>query len=230
MKKYKRRLPYVALKKVAAVAWCALIIILLIVLIFTGTNYDVLSALVAVILAAFLNYLVMVLADSGQYGYTDKYINVIYLWFLYRKICYSRFDFVVISNAAYNNGMGPTPLPVPIQYTVKGENGNIKVTFPFISLHKSHYPINKVKAGWFSYDLYGFSAGDDIYCLGICWFDSLRELLKHTDYPIYVLEDVYLRYKGMFEEIFSAYKETERFYIIADHSIPYNEYIGKKSN
>ena len=71
---------------------------------------------------------------------------------------------------------------------------------------------------------------EEIYCLGICWFDSLKELLENTNCPVYVLEDVYLRFKGQFDVVFSVYKENrERFYIITNRTINYQKYKGGKS-
>ena len=71
---------------------------------------------------------------------------------------------------------------------------------------------------------------DEIYCLGICWVDSLKELLKHTNCSVYVLEDVYLRFKGQFDVAFSVDKENlNRFYVITDHSIAYQMYMEEKS-
>ena len=71
---------------------------------------------------------------------------------------------------------------------------------------------------------------DEIYCLGICWVDSLKELLKHTNCSVYVLEDVYLRFKGLFDDAFSVYKENlDRFYVVTDHDIAYKEYMEEKS-
>ena len=108
------------------------------------------------------------------------------------------------------------------------QNTESKVTFPFITLHKPQYPADKIKKGMNSRDLFMIN-NDEIYCLGICWFDSLDELLKHTDCPVYVLEDVYLRFKERFDTAFLAYKESlERFCIITDHSIAYKVYAQKK--
>lgn len=70
-------------------------------------------------------------------------------------------------------------------------------------------------------------SNDNIYCLGICWFDSLAELLNYTQVPVYVLEDVYLRFKGKFDEAFMQ-NEDNRIFIITDRIIEYRNYIGIK--
>lgn len=68
-----------------------------------------------------------------------------------------------------------------------------------------------------------------VYFLGICWFDSFQELLKRSDYAIYILKDVYLRFKGQFDIIFSEHQEkSNRFYIITDHSVFYQNYCAGK--
>ena len=70
----------------------------------------------------------------------------------------------------------------------------------------------------------------NVFHLGICHFESLTELVAHTDIPIYVLEDVYLRYEESFDSIFSSQvNDIHRFYIIRDHDIKYTDYLaGKK--
>lgn len=68
---------------------------------------------------------------------------------------------------------------------------------------------------------------EDIYCLGICWPGSLDELMMHTDMPVYILEDVYLRFKGLFDATFAPYaKENGHIFIVTDQIIPYEKYLG----
>ncbi len=225
MKKFKRKTPLLSPSKMAVAALCLMIAAVLI-FIFAGTDnkwYVICGGFAA---SLFGGDLFAILGIGGKYRYSDKYIEVFYLCALYKKLDYLSFSAIVISNASYNNGYGyGIDGNIPMQYKVKGNNGNFKVTFPFISLHKTQYPLDKIKKGMNSRDLF-FLDSDEICCLGICWFDSLKELLKHTDYPVYVLEDVYLRYKGQFDITFSIYKEnSDRFYIITDRSIAYQMYM-----
>ena len=67
---------------------------------------------------------------------------------------------------------------------------------------------------------------NNIYCLGICWFDSLDELLKHIEHKVYVLEDVYLRFRGQFDTIFLKYKCKDNIYIISDCIISYKDFCN----
>lgn len=223
MKKYKRKVPLTSPLKIAiAVLYAAIATVAIII--FVGNNsawYIICSGITA---SLFICDLFIIIETGGRYRYSDKYIEVIYQ-LLYKRLDYSWFSAVVISNASYNNGYGyGINRNIPMQYSVRGNNGRTKVTFPFITLHKPQYPVDKIKKGMSSRDLFMIN-NDDIYCLGICWFDSLKELLNHTNCTIYVLEDVYLRFKGQFDVAFSAHKENlDRFYVITDHIIAYQVY------
>ena len=229
MKKYKRKIPLFSPLKMAIAALYATIATAMII-IFVGTDnkwYIICGAITA---SLFICDLFIIIAVGGRYRYSDKCIEVFYQSLPYKKLNYSWFSAVVISNASYNNGYGyGVNGNYPMQYRVKGNNGNTKVIFPFITLHKPRYPLNKIKEGMNSRDLFMIN-NDEIYCLGICWVNSLKELLEHTNCPVYVLEDVYLRLKGLFDATFLVYKENlDRFYIITDRSIAYQVYMDEKS-
>ena len=114
---------------------------------------------------------------------------------------------------------------IPMQYTVKSSDGKMQVPYPFISLLKQHYPIDQLKVGLSSRDLEAINA-DKIYCLGICWPESLDELMKHTEIPVYILEDVYFRFKGLFDTTFAAYlKGNRQLFIVTDQIVPYEKYL-----
>lgn len=174
--------------------------------------------------------LFIMIGAGGRYRFSNKYIEIFYQLLPYKKLDYSWFSTIVISNASYNNGFGyGINGNIPMQYRVKGKNRHTKVTYPFITLHKSQYPVDKIKEGMNSRDLFMINS-DEIYCLGICWVDSLKELLKYTTCSVYVLEDVYLRFQGQFDGAFSLNKENlARFYIITDHIIDYQVYFEEKS-
>ena len=170
--------------------------------------------------------LFIMIGAAGQYRYSDTCIDILYQSLVYKKLDYTWFSAVVISNASYNNGYGyGINGNIPMQYTIKGNNGHTKVTFPFVTLHTPTYPIYKIKESMNSRDLFMLSK-DEVYCLGICWFDSLKELLEHTQVPVCVLEDVYLRFREQFDEIFMQYRcEERRFYIVTDHKVEYRKYL-----
>ena len=85
--------------------------------------------------------------------------------------------------------------------------------------------IDQLKVGLSSRDLEAINA-DKIYCLGICWPGSLDELMKHTEIPVYILEDVYFRFKGLFDTTFAAYlKGNRQLFIVTDQIVPYEKYL-----
>ena len=144
-----------------------------------------------------------------------------------KKISFENIYGVVISNASYNCGRGDQLCySIPMQYTVKSSDGKMQVPYPFISLLKQHYPIDQLKVGLSSRDLEAINA-DKIYCLGICWPESLDELMKHTEIPVYILEDVYFRFKGLFDTTFAAYlKGNRQLFIVTDQIVPYEKYLA----
>lgn len=230
MKKYRKKLPLTSPSITAIAALCAAIATVMII-IFSGVDNEWCVVCGAIFCVLFFFYLFDILATSGRYRYSDKCIEVLFRSLRYKKLDYSWFSVIVISNAAYNNGYGyiPSSAALLMQYKVKGNNGNIKVTFPFITLHTSDYRIDKIRKGMSSRDLFMLNS-DEMYCLGICWFDSFQELLKHTDCDVCILEDVYLRFKEQFDIILKKNNESlDRFYIVTDRTISYREYHGTPS-
>lgn len=225
MSKYKRKTPLISPIKMAVAALCAAIAAIMGV-IFSGTDNEWYIICGGIAVTLFFCDMFIVAGAAGQYGCSDKCIYLMYPPFTYKKLYYSDFNAVVISNASYNNGYGyGVNGNMPMQYKVKGTDGYTKVTYPFITLHTPQYPVNKIQERMNSRDLF-FADSENIFCLGICWFDALSELLTHTDMPVYVLEDVYLRFRGKFDSIFAQHETNiDRFYIITDHKIEYKKYL-----
>lgn len=224
MKKNKRKIPLVSPLKIAIAALYAAIATTLI-FIFSGIDNEWFIICGGITASLFLADFMVIEGAGGRYRYSDKAVEVLYHSISYKRIEYSLISTIVISNASYNNGYGyGINGNIPMQYTVKGNNKHNKITFPFITLHKSQYPVDKIKKGMSSRDLFMLNS-DKIYCLGICWFDSFQELLEYSNCSVYLLEDVYLRFKGQFDVVFSEYNgNLDRFYIISDRSITYQEY------
>lgn len=170
----------------------------------------------------FFNYL----AAAHKYFYCNEYINLTYLRIPYKKIKYSDYRYIFISNASYDMGYGYGTFTVqrPMQYTMTCYANGEKVTYPFISLHTDKFPIEKIKKGMTSRDLY-LMKNEEVLCLGICWFDSFSELLLRTNTNVYILEDVYLRFKQYFDmAIMQETQYPKRFYIVSERTVLYHEY------
>lgn len=216
MKKYKRKTPLVSPIKWLMAVLCAAAAAVTSAAVW-GTDNGCAIVFAAVAVSLLICDLFIIIGASGKYRFSDSSIDIMFSHLVYKRLDYASFNAVVVSNASYNNGYGyGVSGNLPMQYKVKDNKGYKKVTLPFITLHKPDYPVDKIKNAMNSRDLFMLSS-DEIYCLGICYFDSLKELLNHTKASVYILEDVYLRFKDDFDTLFG---ETEggakRFHIISD--------------
>ena len=225
---YKKRVPPISLWKITVAALYGALSAI-IISIFSGTD-NIWIIICAVISASlFITDLFIIIATCGRYRFSDECIEITYLSFCFKRLYYSSFDIAVISNASYNNGYGyGINGEIPMQYRIK-ENGIYRnVVYPYISMHKSRYPFAKIESAMSSRDLFRID-NEDMYCLGVCWFDSFKELLSYSDYPIYFLEDAYLRFKDRFDNILNEHEEDlERIYIITDRKINYIVYRNRE--
>ena len=217
MKRYKRKIPIISPFIIAAAVPCTAVASGVSVLL---GDYSLGIAFGGVSVALFVLFLFDLLAAAGRYCYYDNDIELSCVPLIKKKLPYSRYNAVVISNAAYNYSYGS--YSIPMQYKTEG---SAKVTLPYITLLGAQYPLNKVTSGMDNRELYVLH--DDRYCLGICWFDSLRHLMKKRNDPVYVLEDVYLRFREQFDRVFlEADDIPDRVYIITAHCVPYRIYLG----
>lgn len=221
MKRYKRKTPIIAPLIIAAAVLCTAVASGVSVLL---GDYSLGIVFGGASVALFVLFLSDLLAAAGRYCYSDNDIELSYVPLIKKKLPYSRYNAVVISNASYNYSYGS--YSIPMQYKTEG---SAKVTLPYITLLGAQYPLNKVTSGMGNRELYVLH--DDRYCLGICWFDSLRHLMKKRNDPVYVLEDVYLRFKEQFDRVFlEADDIPNRVYIITAHCVPYRIYLDGIKN
>ena len=217
MKRYKRKIPIISPLIIAAAVLSTAVASGVSVLL---GDYSLGIAFGGVSVALFVLFLFDLLAAAGRYCYYDNDIELSCVPLIKKKLPYSRYNAVVISNAAYNYSYGS--YSIPMQYKTEG---SAKVTLPYITLLGAQYPLNKVTSGMDNRELYVLH--DDRYCLGICWFDSLRHLMKKRNYPVYVLEDVYLRFREQFDRVFlEADDIPDHVYIITTHCVSYRIYLG----
>lgn len=217
MKKYRKTLPIISLVRIAIALFCASLLTA-VVWLWLGKESEWTIICIGVCSALMTANLFVIIPYGCQYSYDDFFIKISYIGIVFKRISYSEYESVFISNASYNNNYGFGVYGnIPIQYSSKGKDGTIKTAYPFITLHKSGFPVKMVKSGMSSRDLFMLNC-EKTYCLGICWFDSLAELLNNTDIPIYVLEDVYLRFKDSFDSIIIQHKNNvNRVYIVTGH-------------
>ena len=221
MKRYKRKIPIISPLTIATAVLCTAVAAEASVLL---GDHSLSIVFGGVSVALFVLFLSDLLAASGLYCYYDNDIELSYVPLIKKKLPYSRYNAVVISNASYNYSYGS--YSIPMQYKTEG---SAKVTLPYITLLGAQYPLNKVASGMDNRELYVLH--DDRYCLGICWFDSLRHLMKKRNDPVYVLEDVYLRFKEQFDRVFlEADDIPDRVYIITTHCVPYRIYLDGIKN
>ena len=220
MKRYKRKIPIISPLIIAAAVLCTAVASGVSVLLGDHTLGIVFGG---ASVASFVLFLSDLLATAGRYCYYDNDVELSCVPLIKKKLPYSRYNAVVISNASYNYSCGS--YSIPMQYKTAGSAKCAKVTLPYITLLGAQYPLNKVTSGMDNRELYVLH--DDRYCLGICWFDSLRHLMKKRNYPVYVLEDVYLRFREQFDRVFlEADDISDRAYIITAHCVPYRIYLG----
>lgn len=225
MKKYRRKVLLFSLKKLFIIAFL-LVGIVILGFISSGEFNAVCIIFSGIAVTLLFLGLFAKLGVAGRYRYSEKSIEIFFGSFMCKKISFENIYGVVISNASYNCGRGDQLCySIPMQYTVKSSDGKMQVPYPFISLLKQHYPIDQLKVGLSSRDLEAINA-DKIYCLGICWPGSLDELMKHTEMPVYILENVYFRFKGLFDTTFAAYlKGNRQLFIVTDQIVPYEKYL-----
>lgn len=222
MKKYPQIYPLVSLKKIATAVllWA---IVTVVVLLLTGLESKWTIICCGLFIAILITAIFVIIPCGHQYSYDGSFIELSYLAIVYRRINYSKYETIFITNASYNNGYGFGVYGnIPIQHTHKEKTGITKTVYPFITLHSSNYPIEKIKPGMSSRDLLMLDSQNS-FCLGICWFESLKELLAHSDASVYLLEDVYLRFQEKFDSIFIQQETfSNRFHMVTDHGIIHN--------
>ena len=224
--KYKRKVPCYSLKIFAYCSLCFMMATLLSFLIFQ--TFHMLTYLLFMFSLLFVFFHTCDVLDFERtYSYSNEYITLSCLKLNYKKIYYKDYNAVYISNAYYIASLFYREFYYkrPMCYKSKGNDGTVKTIYPFITLHTPMYPYKCIQKEMTSNDLYSYNSEQCIF-LGICWFDSLKEMLHYTDLPVYVLEDVYLRFKGMFDMIFKdPSNSTKRFYIVTDKNIEYEKYL-----
>ena len=119
----------------------------------------------------------------------------------YKYISTNDIRCIIISNAIYNSSKCDGNIAdIPMCFKKKDNDGTPKkIQYPYISLICGDQPFT-IKRGMNSRQLLYMDV-DKVISLGICWEQAFKELVQQTDAPIYILGDVYLRFKDFFDNI-----------------------------
>ena len=217
MKKYKRKQSLMSSCGLSIAIVLTMLIAL--VLWWLSDKKEIWSIGICISVSLFILLLFNVLPTTFKYAYTKKTINLFWFSIKYKELRYEDFSFICISNASYNNGYGYGAFcNIPMKYKIKDEKFFKKVVRPFLTLHKTYYPVCKVQKKMSSRELFMLDS-ENVYCLGVLWNDSLLELALYTSVPIYILEDVYLRFHEIFDSTFKELSLHNRIFVITNDGI-----------
>lgn len=196
VKRYKRKTPLLPQGKLAVLTALFAIATLI-----SGSSNDALHYGCMIIGCMLLITELFVSAGAaGRYRYADGCIELLWLSFRYKKINYSDLGAIAITSAIYNNNYGHgINREIPMHYLIESNAHQIAIPFPFILLLSPQYPFDSIRGNTSSRDLY-LRDPSNSFCLGICWPDSLDELLKHSSCMVYITKDIYSKYKCLFDD------------------------------
>ena len=221
MKKYKRRIPLITPSKLIIISLYSFFGAVVVFFLCGDINYwTILCA--SLFFISFILWVFVILSVNSQYSYGENCFVFSYLGIDYKMIAYTEINTIIICNAAYNNGYGYGIYGnVPMTFKAKNE----KQPLPFITLHQNSRILSSVHSGMFSREICFLDDSNSI-CLGICWSDTLLELIIHTTAEVYILEDVFLRFKSGFYKIIRDNPHYEnRFHVLSDHITSINQFI-----
>ena len=115
MKRYKRKIPIISPLIIAAAVLCTAVASGVSVLLGDHTLGIVFGGASVALFVLFLSDL---LATAGRYCYYDNDIELSCVPLIKKKLPYSRYNAVVISNASYNYSYGS--YSIPMQYKTAG--------------------------------------------------------------------------------------------------------------
>ena len=164
--------------------------------------------------------IIFVFIDLQKYEYAESEIELKLFNRIFKRIKYDNIKAVVVSNAVATNGNGS-------HYPVCSNKDGIKKQYAFLTLLSKDIDITRIQKEMHSTSVRATCKIDKKFLsdLGICWFDSLKELILRTDAKIYLLEDVYWRYQKEIDEVLSKESAAvERVYIVTMNVLPYGLY------
>ncbi len=171
--------------------------------------FKIYSPLVAVFfIYSFTFFLLFLFALYGEkqfYAWEEEALSFSRFNFSpYQMYGYNDFKYAVISNASGELRYGSYLMKYKIS---KNKIWCKKIIFPYITLFNDDFFKNSLIPKMTCLDVSCLKQEKLCIDVGICWFDSFREMLEKTNVTVYILEDVYLRFKGAFDNIILDYKD-----------------------
>lgn len=165
---------------------------------------------IAIVLMLIFIEIIGIFSSLHRYSYKADSIVLEYLGVKYKKIECKEIEKIIISRGSYNNSFGYL-MYTSIPLNLKKEKR--KIPYPYITLQFQKSKNIELIDGMDSREIH-FNDVEGTYCLGICWIDSLLELLDHTDAKIFVLKDIYTILEKEFKDIAELIKNDNRFCVI----------------
>lgn len=215
MKKYKVRNPLIHSNKIIIIT-LYLFTIIGVVGLFTIPFCEWYSVCVLIALALSFASAIIDLGASFKYAYLKKSICFYFCGIKFREIQYKTINGIIISDAIYNSGKYDTNYAdLPMCYkVVNGVGKREKIQYAYITVSKKATIDFSLITNKNSRSIH-LTDTENFMNVGICWNDSFRDLLEKIDSDVYILENVYLRFKDEFDGIISLYDDNQRhFYIV----------------
>ena len=219
MKKYNKTVSWISPLKIGLPCFvCAIILNIISAFLYKSQehNYQTFIPILLYIscILYLFSYCIICIPCAFKYTYTDTSIVFKCYNVPYRRLKYDEISSIIISNAVQIVSFDSRPFDIPLYQYYNKNNVVQKKQYPYISLLTSDIELHKIKKGM-NCRLIRRQISNSI-CLGICYFDSLKDLINRTDVHLYILEDVYHRYKDEFDVIMQNYSENNKFHIVSN--------------
>lgn len=215
MKKYCKTISIFSKSKFTCLL-IILFVILLIIFIFNGLSYALIIG-ASIFICIFLLWLLERIFENFKYSYQVDFLQTYFGCLKRKKIYYKDVQSIVISNAVHTVKGGSLSAPIALRkrVTINGETKLIQ--YAYISLFSTDEICKYLKPQMNSLQL--LWADPKMLYGTVCWDESLGELLSYLTSKIYILEDVYFRFRDQFNDILAPYcmgNENNIFIVVDD--------------
>ena len=138
--------------------------------------------------------------DTNFYFIDGSKIRMSILGVTYKSKPCVDINYAVVSNAKFVSN-NPNANGYCLYETVQTSDGKIKRILPYLTVHNAHFLPDSLAVGMTNADVCKLSNDDESLDVGVCHFEALNEIILHTDAKIYILADVYNRYRDEFNAV-----------------------------